>query len=65
MAAPNKKNVHQRVRKLNGVVVQPVLYNGKHVGHGKYFTGSVNGQLVEDENGVPLKLRDIGDLEWV
>lgn len=53
----------QRVRKLNGVAVTPVLYNGVACGHGKYFTGSVDGKLIEDENGKPLPIRQIGALE--
>jgi hypothetical protein len=65
VASPSgKKNVHQRVRKLDGVVVQPVLYNGNAIGHGKYYAGNVNGQLVE-ENGRPVPFREIGELVWV
>jgi hypothetical protein len=55
--------VAQRVRKLNGVTVTSVLYNGLACGHGKYFTGMIDGKLIEDENGKPLPIKQIGVLE--
>lgn len=55
----------QRVRKLNGVKVTPVLYNGVACGHGKYFTGAIDNKIIEDENGKPMQYRLIGELEWV
>jgi len=64
MAAPKqlKDNV-QKVRKLNGVAVRRVLYNGRGVGHGKYFTGDIDGELIVDENGKPVPIDLIGQLE--
>lgn len=54
----------QRVRKLNGVRVTPVLYNGVACGHGKYFAGAVDGNMIEDSDGKPLPFRQVGELEW-
>ena len=38
--------------KFNGKEVEPVLYNGSHVGHGKYMAVKYSGtnQLATDEN---------------
>lgn len=58
----SSKKDHGRVRMLNGKKVVPVLYNGHHVGHGKYFAGAVDDVLVLDENGVPRQFREIGEL---
>lgn len=65
MAAPKstaKKQEGQKVRMLDGKVVKPVLYIGRAVGHGKYFTGEVDGKLVCDDSGKPLPFRQIGEL---
>jgi len=56
------KDPNQRVRMLDGEPVRPVLYNGRGIGHGKYFTGEVKGQVICNDKGVPMYLRDIGDL---
>jgi hypothetical protein len=60
------KNAHvdprQCVRRIGKDPVKPVLYNGKAVGEGKYFTGEVNGVVVRDSNGRPIPLREIGEL---
>ena len=53
----------QRVRKLDGQVVRSVLFNGKAAGMGKYFAAEVNGKLLMDEQGVPLKFNEVGNLE--
>lgn len=58
----NKKIDGLKIRMLNGKKVVAVLYNGKAIGHGKYFTGEVEGKLVCDESGKPLPFRQIGDL---
>jgi len=64
MGAPKPlKDNHQKVRKLNGVVVRRVLYNGRAVGHGKYFTGDVDGVMIVDDNGKPVPINQIGNLE--
>lgn len=60
------KNSHidsrQCVRRIGKEPVKAILYNGRGVGHGKYFAGEVNGVIVKDNNGVPLRLRQIGEL---
>jgi hypothetical protein len=66
MAAPKSSSdkVHGRLRKLNGKVVKPVLFNGRAVGGGKYMAGEVDGKLVMiDGTDIPAKLRSIGTLE--
>ena len=64
MAAPKTaaQKGTQRQRMLNGEPVKAVLYNGKAVGLGKYFTGEVGGKLVCDDTGKPLPITDIGQL---
>lgn len=65
MAAPKTQAQKgtQKVRKLNGQIIRPVLYNGRACGHGKYFAGEVNGQLVLDSTGRPEEYRTLGILE--
>lgn len=58
-------NLNARIRMLNGVVVKPCFYNGTALGHGKYFTGEVNGKLVTDSTGKPLPFHSIGKLELI
>lgn len=58
------KKLPQKVRKLDDKVVKMVLYNGRNLGHGKYFAGEINGQLVEDASGKPVPFRSIGELVW-
>lgn len=64
MAAPKTaaQKGTQRQRMLDGQPVRAVLYNGKSIGHGKYFTGEVNGKLICDESGKPMPITDIGVL---
>ena len=63
MAVKNKqKQEGQRVWRLNGEEVRPCLYNGRAVGHGKYYAAMINGALV-CENDVPLHFRSVGALE--
>jgi hypothetical protein len=62
-AGTKKGQDGQRFRVLNGQKVTPVLYNGRAIGHGKYLSGSVAGQLVTDEAGVPIRWKQIGTLE--
>ena len=54
----NPKNRAKGVekKKHGGKEVDPVLYHGIHVGHGKYITGKYSGsnQIIIDENGRPL-----------
>lgn len=58
-----KKNTGQRVRMLNGKKVVAVLYNGRALGHGKYFAGEVDNKLICDENGKPFPIQEVGHLE--
>lgn len=51
-----------RVRMLDGKIVKPVLYAGRHEGHGTYMAGAVDGELVCDASGKPLPLKQIGIL---
>ena len=58
-----KKNLHGlKVWKLNDKIIVPVLYNGRHIGHGKYFAASVDGELVLNSDGAPYHFREIGEL---
>ncbi len=57
----NKKN-GGKVRMLNGAPVTTVLYNGRGVGHGKYYAGQANGALVCDADGKPLHITEVGEL---
>lgn len=65
MASPkgNSSKSTQRVRKLDGQVVRSVLFNGKAAGLGKYFAAEVNGKLLMDDTGTPLRYCDVGALE--
>jgi hypothetical protein len=47
-------------RSYQGQEVRPVLYAGKHAGHGTYMAGMVNGQLVADSTGRPIPYKQIG-----
>ena len=51
-----KKNSY-RVR--NGKEVRPAKYFGKHVGHGNYMAGTVDGELVVDSSGKPIPYKQI------
>ncbi len=53
----------QRKRMLDGKEVQATLYYGRHVGHGRYMAGKVDGELVCDSNQKPIPLTKIGYLE--
>ena len=66
MAAKGSKgkniDMRQCIRRVGKDPVRAVLYDGHHIGHGKYFTGDVNGVIVRDSTGKPLPLRSIGRL---
>jgi len=51
-----------RMRMFEGKVVKPVLYAGRHEGHGTYMAGAIEGELVCDKNGKPLPFKSIGIL---
>ena len=50
-------------RYVDNDVVVPTLYDGHHVGNGIYMTGMVDNKIVEDGNGKPLPLKEIGILQ--
>ena len=53
-----------RRRYVGEELVTHVLYDGHNAGQGgSYMSGSVNGELVVDENGKPLPLKQIGILQ--
>lgn len=58
------KKLPQRIRKLGEKIVKITLYNGRGIGHGKYYAAEVDGRLVVDENGKPLPFRSVGQLVW-
>lgn len=47
-------------RYLHGKEVRPIMYVGRSQGHGKYIAGTVDGQLVCDPTGKPIKFDRIG-----
>jgi hypothetical protein len=49
---PKNRTKNIEKKKFNGKEVEPVLYNGSHVGHGKYMAVKYSGttQLATDEN---------------
>lgn len=59
-----KKNVNDkvRVRMLEGQKVQMCLYNGRAVGHGKYYAAMINNELLLDQDGKPLPFHGVGEL---
>lgn len=58
----NKKTDGLRIRMLDGKKVIPVLYNGRAVGHGKYFAAEVDGKFILDANGKPMEFKQVGEL---
>lgn len=51
------------IKKINGKVVKPVKYIGKHIGQGNYIAGQFeSGELVETD-GVPTPYADIIPVE--
>lgn len=50
-------------RMHEGKEVRPVLYVGRQVGHGKYMAGSVDGKLLMDANGIPMRFSRIGSID--
>lgn len=54
MGKPKSKDKTSGYRRLEGKEVKPVLYAGK------YMSGSVDGKMVVDKQGVPLQYRQIG-----
>ena len=59
----NPKNRGKVVKKKthNGRDIEPILYVGKHVGHGKYIAAKYSGtiELVRDQNGKPFPWGEI------
>jgi len=57
LASKNVNKSSYRIR--NGQEVRPAKYYGKHVGHGNYMAGVINGELVVDSVGKPLPYKQI------
>lgn len=47
----------QRVRMLNGKVVKPVAYGPK-----MKIVAEIDGEMLRDENGVPIPFKSVGEL---
>lgn len=60
--AANKKLEGLYIRKYNGKTVVSCLYNGRGIGHGKYFAAMVDSALVLDATGRPIPFTELGDL---
>jgi len=52
---PNSRQLH-RDHTYNGQKVKPVLYDGRHAGHGKYYAIELenNKGMITDKTGMPL-----------
>jgi hypothetical protein len=50
----NRKTVEKK--KFNGKEIEPILYHGVNVGHGKYMSAKYSGtsQIISDNSGKPL-----------
>lgn len=57
----NNPGVRQEQKKkfYKGVELRPTLYVGKTVGKGTYMSGSINNELICDNNGNPMQLARI------
>jgi hypothetical protein len=55
----NPKNRAEKAekRKFNGKAIVPILYNGVHMGHGKYISAKYDNstQLVLDDKNRPMQ----------
>jgi hypothetical protein len=49
----------QRKRYYQGKEMKPCLYIGKLVGKGRYMSGSIDGQIIMDEQGNPMPFHAI------
>ncbi len=55
-----KKDKRGNLKTIEGKVVVPVQYKGKHVGHGVFMAAKYEGgALITGSNGVPLHYRAI------
>ena len=57
----NNPGARQEERKklYQGKELKPCLYDGRAVGKGKYMTGTIDGNVIEDALGCPIPLRSI------
>lgn len=55
----NRKAVEKK--KYNGKEIEPVLYHGVNLGHGKYIAAKYAGssQLIIDDSGKPFQWDDL------
>jgi hypothetical protein len=59
----SNRGAGQRKRFVGDEEVQAVYYYGKHLGHGAFMAGAVNGELILDKDGRPLPLKSVGELK--
>lgn len=46
-------------RTPDGKVIKPVKYMGKHIGHGNYIAGAVEGEIIVDRDGKPIPYKSL------
>ena len=58
---PKNKGVAGNVKKYNGKDIEPVMYNGMHIGYGKYLSAKYlkTNEIILDSNGKPVLWDDI------
>ena len=61
-SALGKQQQYARVHEGN--VVRPVLYDGRHAGHGKFFAAAIGDRMIE-QDGKPVPFRSIGKVQPV
>ncbi len=53
---PANRGKAEEARVYKGKVVKPVLYIGKHIGHGNYMSAQYEGgEIVTNDSGEPVK----------
>lgn len=58
---PKNRGVEEAKKTLNGKELEPVMYYGKHAGHGNYMAGRFvkTNDMVCDKNSKPLQWGEI------
>jgi hypothetical protein len=58
---PKNRGAEGEKKKYKGKELEPVLYYGKHAGHGKYMTARFvkTNEMVCDKNGKPMAWDEI------
>ena len=49
----------QRKKLYQGKELKPCLYDGRSIGNGKYMSGSIDGDLIVDDQGRPMPFHSI------